>query len=74
MKVAEVSDLLLKKGCYEVSLGDTIGVATPGAIATVLKTVLERIKPERLALHLHDTYGQECRINLISCRKVGSNS
>lgn len=58
VKVAEVSDLLLKKGCYEVSLGDTIGVATPGAIATVLKTVLERIKPERLALHLHDTYGQ----------------
>jgi len=57
VKVAEVSDLLLKKGCYEVSLGDTIGVATPGAIATVLKTVLERIKPERLALHLHDTYG-----------------
>ena len=58
VKVAEVSDLLLRKGCYEVSLGDTIGVGTPGAIANVLKTVLERIQPERLALHLHDTYGQ----------------
>ena len=36
-RVREVSTMLLEKGCYEVSLGDTIGVATPGAIASVLK-------------------------------------
>ena len=45
-------------GCYEVSLGDTIGVGTPGAIAAVLKTVLETIPASKIALHLHDTYGQ----------------
>ena len=45
-------------GCYEVSLGDTIGVGTPGAIAAILKTVLETIPASKIALHLHDTYGQ----------------
>ena len=58
VKVREVSETLLEKGCYEVSLGDTIGVATPGAIATVLKECLQTIPPHKLALHLHDTYGQ----------------
>ena len=57
-KVREVSEILLDKGCYEVSLGDTIGVATPGAVAVVLKECLETIRPSKLALHLHDTYGQ----------------
>jgi len=57
-KVREVSEILLAKGCYEVSLGDTIGVATPGAVAVVLKECLETIRPSKLALHLHDTYGQ----------------
>ena len=54
----EVTQLLLNKGCYEVSLGDTIGVGTPGAIANVLKNVLETVRPGQVALHLHDTYGQ----------------
>lgn len=58
LKVREVTQILLEKGCYEVSLGDTIGVGTPGAIATVLKQVLETIQPGKIALHLHDTYGQ----------------
>ena len=39
-------------------MGDTIGVGTPGAIAAVLKTVLETIPASKIALHLHDTYGQ----------------
>ena len=50
--------LFCNSGCYEVSLGDTIGVGTPGAIAAVLKTVLETIPASKIALHLHDTYGQ----------------
>ena len=54
----EVTQILLEKGCYEVSLGDTIGVGTPGSIATVLKHLLETISPGKIALHLHDTYGQ----------------
>lgn len=57
-KVREVTQLLLEKGCYEVSLGDTIGVGTPGAISAVLRHLLQTIQPGRLALHLHDTYGQ----------------
>jgi len=56
--VREVTQILLDKGCYEVSLGDTIGVGTPGAIANVLKHVLETISAGKIALHLHDTYGQ----------------
>lgn len=45
-------------GCYEVSLGDTLGLGTPGDIETVLAVILESIPPERLAGHFHDTYGQ----------------
>eukprot|EP01067_Filipodium_phascolosomae_P003152 Filipodium_phascolosomae@DN2570_c0_g1_i5.p1 len=58
-KVAEAAQKLLELGCYEVSLGDTIGVGTPGAIHNLLDT-LERYQVpfQRLAVHFHDTYGQ----------------
>ena len=56
--VAEVSQKLLEMGCYEVSLGDTIGVGTPGQIDTLLKTILPFLPVDKLALHAHDTYGQ----------------
>lgn len=45
-------------GCYEVSLGDTIGVGTAGSVQRLLREVLTVAKPEQLALHFHDTYGQ----------------
>lgn len=45
-------------GCYEVSLGDTIGVGTAGSVRRLLKEVLRVAKPQQLALHFHDTYGQ----------------
>ncbi|KAJ1498334.1 hypothetical protein HMI54_011303 [Coelomomyces lativittatus] len=45
-------------GCYEISLGDTIGVGTPASIAHMLKHVTEKIPLSNLALHCHDTYGQ----------------
>ena len=46
-------------GCYEVSLGDTIGVATPASISALFKVVKEEFVPvSRLASHCHDTYGQ----------------
>ncbi len=58
-KVAEVSDLMLQMGCYEISLGDTIGVGTPKAFDILLQTLKEKNIPvDRLALHCHDTYGQ----------------
>jgi len=45
-------------GCYEISLGDTIGVGTPGSISKMLKEVVHCVPIESLALHCHDTYGQ----------------
>ncbi|MEH6587702.1 MAG: hydroxymethylglutaryl-CoA lyase [Halioglobus sp.] len=57
-KVAEVAGQLLAMGCYEISLGDTIGVGTPASINEMLKAVLEVVPADKLAVHLHDTYGQ----------------
>ena len=57
-EVARVSEILYKMGCYEISLGDTIGVGTPQKARRMLQTVSERVPIEKLALHFHDTYGQ----------------
>ncbi|GAB0098808.1 Hydroxymethylglutaryl-CoA lyase [Sergentomyia squamirostris] len=56
--VARVSKQLLDLGCYEISLGDTIGVGTPGTMSKMLQEVLKVIPAEKLAVHCHDTYGQ----------------
>lgn len=53
----EVARRLLEMGVYEVSLGDTIGVATPDQIPQVVSPLLEEYGADRLALHLHDTRG-----------------
>jgi isopropylmalate/homocitrate/citramalate synthase len=45
-------------GCYEVSLGDTIGVATPADVNSLLTVLTSTIAVEKLAVHFHDTYGQ----------------
>lgn len=55
--VRAVSQALLDLGCYEVSLGDTIGVGTPGSVQRLLDALLERQPSERFAVHFHDTYG-----------------
>ena len=57
-KVAEVSRALLEMGCYEISLGDTIGVGTPDKARYMIETVAQQIPMEKLAVHFHDTYGQ----------------
>ena len=57
-KVAEVAGALAEMGCYEVSLGDTIGVGTPGKTQAMLEAVARRVPIGRLAGHYHDTYGQ----------------
>ncbi len=56
--VAEVAGRLLDLGCQEISLGDTIGVGTPGAAAALVDAVAARVPRERLAVHFHDTHGQ----------------
>ena len=57
-KVAEVSQALINMGCYEVSLGDTIGAATPQSTAKMLSAVLTVVPAEKLAGHFHDTQGR----------------
>jgi len=58
LRVAELSEKLIKMGCYQVSLGDTIGVATPGDIKKLLQEVTNKVETQQLAVHFHDTYGQ----------------
>ena len=58
-QVVAVASELIIMGCSELSLGDTIGVATPGQVVGLLEKLDEKnIGPERLAVHFHDTYGQ----------------
>ncbi len=56
--VASVAKKLLDMGCYEISLGDTIGVGTPASVSAMLDAVLAVVPAEKLAVHFHDTYGQ----------------
>lgn len=56
-RVAEVSERLHDMGCYEVSLGDTIGTGTPASIQLMLEAVAKRVPVGQLAGHYHDTYG-----------------
>jgi hydroxymethylglutaryl-CoA lyase len=56
-KVAEVADRLFAMGCYEISLGDTIGAGTPGSVAQMLLAVRYVVPVGRLAGHFHDTRG-----------------
>ncbi|MEX0638357.1 MAG: hydroxymethylglutaryl-CoA lyase [Burkholderiales bacterium] len=57
-KVAEVARALHDMGCYEISLGDTIGVGTPGKSKAMIEACAREVPIERLAGHYHDTYGQ----------------
>jgi hydroxymethylglutaryl-CoA lyase len=57
-RVAEVAGALHEMGCYEISLGDTIGVGTPGKTRAMIEACARRVPLERLAGHYHDTYGQ----------------
>jgi hydroxymethylglutaryl-CoA lyase len=69
-RVAEVSAKLLALGCYEISLGDTIGVGTPNQACTMLRAVAERVPMSQLAVHFHDTYGQAIA-NIYACLEEG---
>jgi hydroxymethylglutaryl-CoA lyase len=57
-KVAEVAGALYDMGCYEISLGDTIGVGTPGRTQAMIEACAKRVPAAKLAGHYHDTYGQ----------------
>lgn len=58
-QVAKVAKNMLALGCYEISLGDTIGTGTPGTMRRLLETVFDSGIPiDKVAVHCHDTYGQ----------------
>uniref|UniRef100_F7AD72 hydroxymethylglutaryl-CoA lyase n=1 Tax=Monodelphis domestica TaxID=13616 RepID=F7AD72_MONDO len=71
-KVAEVSKQLYSMGCYEISLGDTIGVGTPGSMKRMLESVMKEIPISALAVHCHDTYGQALA-NILTALQMGIN-
>ncbi|MEQ3514235.1 hydroxymethylglutaryl-CoA lyase [Pseudoalteromonas sp. BZB3] len=56
--VLDVCKQLLALGCYEISLGDTIGVGTPGKVKKLLDLLTKELPLDKLAVHFHDTYGQ----------------
>ena len=57
-RVADVASALYQMGCYEVSLGDTIGTGTPGKTKAMIEACAKRVPLDKLAGHYHDTYGQ----------------
>ncbi len=72
-KVAWVSKKLLQMGCYEISLGDTIGVGTPGKTQAMLQAVSAEVPAGQLAVHFHDTYGQALA-NILMALQNGINT
>ncbi len=78
--VAEIAEKLFQLGCYEISLGDTIGVGNPIAVKELIAVVSKKIPVDKLAVHFHDTYGQalvniyvalECGVNIVDSSVSG---
>ncbi|MHA7589135.1 hydroxymethylglutaryl-CoA lyase [Vibrio harveyi] len=72
-QVARVANLLMELGCYEVSLGDTIGTGTPIRIAKMLEAVQVKVPTNKLAVHFHDTWGQALA-NIYQALTMGINT
>jgi hydroxymethylglutaryl-CoA lyase len=68
--VVRVAKRLHDLGCYEISLGDTIGVGTPGKARAMLRAVATEVPMPALAVHFHDTYGQALS-NILACLEEG---
>jgi hydroxymethylglutaryl-CoA lyase len=68
--VRSVAAALATMGCYEVSLGDTIGTGTPLHARRTVEAVAAAVPVQRLALHFHDTYGQALA-NILACLELG---
>lgn len=68
--VAAVCSQLMRLGCDDISLGDTIGVGTPAVANALVKTVSSVVPIEQLAVHFHDTYGQALA-NILACLDAG---
>ena len=65
-----VAKSLYHMGCYEVSLGDTIGVGTPKVCQNIIHSVSKNVPLNNIAIHFHDTYGQALA-NIYACLEIG---
>ncbi|WP_417878142.1 hydroxymethylglutaryl-CoA lyase [Vibrio sp.] len=72
-QVMNVATNLINMGCYEVSLGDTIGTGTPNRVEAMLESVLAEVPSQRLAVHFHDTWGQALA-NIYQALMLGINT
>eukprot|EP00124_Ichthyophonus_hoferi_P004339 Ihof_evm3s466 gene=Ihof_evmTU3s466 len=70
LQVKYVAQRLYEMGCYEISLGDTIGVSTPRRLQEVIATVAEIVPLKAIAVHCHDTYGQGLA-NILAAMEMG---
>ncbi|CAO3357816.1 hydroxymethylglutaryl-CoA lyase [Azospirillum melinis] len=68
--VADVAERLFAMGCYEISLGDTIGTGTPTKAQAMIAAVAERVPVDKIAVHFHDTYGQALA-NILAALQMG---
>jgi hydroxymethylglutaryl-CoA lyase len=68
--VVRVARRMHELGCYEISLGDTIGIGTPAKARAMLRAVAEAVPIEALAVHFHDTRGQALA-NILACLEEG---
>ncbi len=57
-QVALVAEKLFAMGCYEISLGDTVGIGNPASVTKMIQAVSAHVPIDKLAVHFHDTYGQ----------------
>jgi hydroxymethylglutaryl-CoA lyase len=71
--VADVAQALYEMGCYEISLGDTIGAATPLNFCHMLEKVTKEVPLQQLAVHCHDTYGMALA-NIYAALQMGINT
>lgn len=78
--VMQIARDLLAMGCYEISLGDTIGIGTAGRVKRLIEFLMQDIPVEKLAVHMHDTYGQalaniyaalECGVSVVDSSVAG---
>lgn len=68
--VTQIAEQLYQKGCYQISLGDTIGVGTAGTTKKLIETVSQKVPIAKLAVHFHDTYGQALT-NIYTALRLG---
>ncbi len=71
--VAQIASKLSQSGCYEISLGDTIGVGTPGKTKALIERISKTIPTSQLAVHFHDTFGQALT-NIYAALEMGVNN